>query len=77
MQVWECYCGGEHRKRMAGSYFPKDTCCFWFWNLSVFSFSLFCWVVEFVDFDIYKEILMDSHWILRTAIAMVTAALSS
>jgi len=61
MQVWECYCGGEHRKGMEGTYFPKDTCCFWFWNLIVFSFSLSCWSVEFADFDFYKERLMDSH----------------
>lgn len=32
-QVWECNCGGEYRKGVAGSYLPEDTCCFWFWNL--------------------------------------------
>lgn len=35
IQVRECNCCGEHRKGVAGSHLPKDTCGFWFWNLRV------------------------------------------
>ncbi|CAL8153378.1 unnamed protein product [Prunus armeniaca] len=26
--IWECDCGREYGERMAGSYFPEDTCKF-------------------------------------------------
>ena len=48
MQIWKCNCGGEHREGMAGSHFPKDTDCVWFWNLSFSSYYL-C-VVQFYFF---------------------------
>lgn len=32
-QIWEFNRGGEYRTGMAGSYFPQDTCSFWFWTL--------------------------------------------
>lgn len=48
MQIWKCNCGGEHREGLAGSHFPKDTNCVWFWNLRFSKYYLCCRIFHFL-----------------------------